>query len=175
MLYCRIAARALAATFSRPPLANDWGITNAPEIGKYIHHATFPTKCDASAKEPYKYDTTPYPFTPFCLATVNHLCANLNLHYSILSPKLRQLQVIKWTLLFYSLYVAYQNITSVYGKHMGSYDTHCTLDSIVVGTPTDLAGIWLVFWIVAESQQWEKTYLLIAVHLTLTSNVLVGC
>lgn len=43
------------------------------------------------------------------------------------------------------LNIAYQNITSVYGKHMGSYvEPHCTLDSIVVVTPTDFAGILIV-------------------------------
>lgn len=39
------------------------------------------------------------------------------------------------------LNLAYQNKTSVYGKHMGSIDPLCTLDSVVVVTPTDLAGI----------------------------------
>lgn len=133
-----------------------------------------------SVQVPHLWHILPhyYPSTTICLATVNqHFFINFypHWHYSILSPKMRQLQVIKWTLLFYSLFVAYQNITSVYGKHMGSNDTHCTLDSIVVVTPTDLAGIWLVFCIVAESHQWEKTYLLIAVHFSFTSNALVGC
>lgn len=177
--YCRIALREAAATFTRPPLANDWGITNAPETGKYITLSLTPYQCEASR---YRIYDTYYPITTHPPQFVWQQLTNIffinfypHWHYSILSPKMRQLQVIKWTLLFYSLFVAYQNITSVYGKHMGSNDTHCTLDSIVVVTPTDLAGIWLVFCIVAESHQWEKTYLLIAVHFSFTSNALVGC
>lgn len=142
------------------------------------HCALIPTKAKRAGTASMTH-TTPFSLTKIRLTTDNqHFLSSFTYTDTtqVLNPlpKLRQLQVIKWTLLFYSLCVAYQNITSVYGKHMGSNDTHCTLDSIVVVTPTDLAGIWLVFWIVAESHQWEKTYLLVAVHSSLTCNVLLS-